>query len=271
MRLPIVSALAILLVAATAHADKPGAPSQAALDAVTARGRLLAQYDTAASNATDAVRATSPDNERVRRYIAVKEKAGWRVLFGRLDAAKRSYLVAYEAASKDALLTAFDVKANATPRADTGFPFAAARAMDLALTVFKGEKRPYNIAALPAPNGQVWVYVYPAQTSAKSWPLGGDTRYLISATGTQIVATRRLHKSILEFAAPPNGETPAAGYHSAVLDNLPEDTDVTYVLTRRPSIPEYVLTEKFSYLIKPNGSISYLGTRAEGEKKMKSP
>src|SRR4051812_31834664 len=67
------------------RADEAGKPSRADLDAITARGRLLARYDRSASYATDAVQATSPDNERVRRYIAVKEKTGWKVLFGRLD------------------------------------------------------------------------------------------------------------------------------------------------------------------------------------------
>lgn len=271
MRILILALFAILLVAPPGTADQWGRPDQAALDAVTERGRMLAQYDRAASYATDAVQATSPDNDKVRRYIAVKEKTGWKVLFGRLNASKQTFLVAYEATAKDAALTSFAVKANPVPLANTGFPFSAAKAMDLALTVFKGDRRPYNIAALPAPNGQIWVYVFPAQTKANSWPLGGDTRYLLSSDGGRIIATRQLHKSILDFAAPPDGAKPAAGYHSAILDDVPEDTDVSYVLSRRPSIPEYVLTKKFGYMIKPDGSISYIGTRAALEKKMMSP
>ncbi|HLJ54745.1 MAG TPA: hypothetical protein VKT77_06860, partial [Chthonomonadaceae bacterium] len=127
-----------------------------------------------------------------------------------------------------------------------------------------------NVAVLPGPNGQVYVYVYPAQTDAKRWPLGGDTRFLVSADGAKIVATRRLHKSILEFDPSQGGATPAAGYHTAILDDLPEDTDVLYVLSRRPSIAEYILTPKFGYVILPNGAILSLGTRADAEKKMKA-
>jgi len=45
---------------------------------------------------------------------------------------------------------------------------------------FEGERRPYNVAVLPAEKGQVWVYVVPAPTKIGVWPLGGDARYLIS-------------------------------------------------------------------------------------------
>lgn len=266
----VAAAATTILCAHPLYADQSGKPSQAGLDAITARGRLLAQYDRCAANSTDAVKATSPDNERVRRYIAVKDKVGWKVFFGRLNPQRTAFLVAYEAKPRDAELKAFDVKTNAVPTANTGFPFAAAKAMDQATSAFKGEKRPYNIAALPAPEGRIWVYVFPAQTSANVFPLGGDTRYLVSADGSKIISTRRMHKSVLEFATPPNGEKPVAGYHSAVLDNIPEDTDVAYVLGRRPSIAEYVLTSKFGYMIRPDGAISCLGTRAELEKKMKS-
>ncbi|HLJ57193.1 MAG TPA: hypothetical protein VKT77_19310, partial [Chthonomonadaceae bacterium] len=136
MRALLVPLLAILLSGAAASADTPGAPGKAALEAVTARGRLLAQYDRAAAFASDAVQGASPPAGSVHRYIAVQDKAGWKVLFGRLDTPKRAFQVAYEATAKDASLRAFAVKANEPPAAAAGFPLAAAKAIDLALADF---------------------------------------------------------------------------------------------------------------------------------------
>jgi hypothetical protein len=51
-----------------------------------------------------------------------------------------------------------------------------------------------------------------------------------------------------------------AGYHTAILDDIPEDTDVFHLLARRPSVPEYVATPKFVYRIEPDGTIIYLMT-----------
>jgi hypothetical protein len=50
------------------------------------------------------------------------------------------------------------------------------------------------------------------------------------------------------------------GFHTAVMDDIPEDTDVFHVLTRRPAVPEWLLTRKYVYLIRPDGSIEYLMT-----------
>jgi hypothetical protein len=45
----------------------------------------------------------------------------------------------------------------AAPKTDTGFFFAAAKAIDLALKDFQPEKVTYNVAVLPAPDGQILV------------------------------------------------------------------------------------------------------------------
>ena len=42
----------------------------------------------------------------------------------------------------------------------------------------------------------------------------------------------------------------------AVLDDVPEDTDIFYVLTRKPAMPEMVATEHFMYEIATDGSIA---------------
>ena len=40
-----------------------------------------------------------------------------------------------------------------------------------------------------------------------------------------------------------------------------EDTDVFFVLSRKPSVPEFIMTEKFFYKVEPDGTIQYLMTR----------
>ncbi len=270
MRGGLFFSLVLILIPCLLLADTGKPPTQAVLDSITARGRMLAEYDKAVEFASDEVSNSveaKPPNDRIKRYIAVKEKTGWKVYFGRLDAKESAYLVAYEAVQKGSSLQAFQVKDHKEPLAMKGFLVSAAKAITLALGSFKTEKRPYNVAALPAPNGQIWVYVFPARTKADVWPLGGDARYLISGDGTKIVATHRMHNTILELPAPPEGETPAAGYHTAVLDTVPEDTDVFHVLSRHPTRPEYVVTQNFVYMIQNDGSIKYQGTREAFGKK----
>jgi hypothetical protein len=53
------------LLLATAEARASSKPSEAELAAITARGVLLAEYDTAAWQATDAVQAAHPVEGRV--------------------------------------------------------------------------------------------------------------------------------------------------------------------------------------------------------------
>lgn len=264
MRLSFLFGALILFCAAPIYADSKKPPSQASLDAISARGRLLADYDRAASAASDAVQEINPKEDRVTQFVAVMDKTGWKVLFARLDKKKQNFLVAYEAVSQDSSLTKFDVKSNDPPVTVTGFPLFAVKAMATALAKFQiEEQRAYNIAALPADRGRLWVYIYPAQTSSDIWPLGGDNRYLISANGEKIIANRRMHKTIIDFPSPPTGTKIESGYHTSVLDNIPEDSDVFYVLTRRPSVPEFVVTRNFTYLINTDGSIKFHGTRQE--------
>ena len=45
----------------------------------------------------------------------------------------------------------------------------------------------------------------------------------------------------------------------AVLDDVPEDTDVFHVLSRKPSVPQLIATRKYVYQVAVDGSINYLG------------
>jgi hypothetical protein len=240
MRKRLFLFLLLFLISATAFAEKK-TESAPVMPDITGRGRLLYEYDQAAWHATDAVQPLNPPKEFLGMYIARKsDSGGWTVVFGHLSGKRDQFLVGCEA-TEGPTLNQFIPKKLETPRSDTSFYLFAARAIDTALHDFRGEKRRYNVAVLPASSDQLYVYVLPAQTQNGVYPLGGDVRYLVSPDGNTIVEKRQLHKTIIEDRGDvPKGTTPAAGYHTHILSDVPEDTDVFYVLTRRPSEPEFV-------------------------------
>ena len=132
-----------------------------------------------------------------------------------------------------------------------------ARAFDLALKDLGPVNRPYNTYAIPSEAGQLYVYLLPAQTKDGVFPLGGDARYTFTADGSTMIEKRKMHKTILEIEnSPQSGQTLAAGTHSHVLSDKPEDSDVFHVLTRRPLVPEYVgMPDRHIYAIETDGTI----------------
>ena len=258
--------LTLFLLNSAVMGQRTSPPSKTELAPITERGRQLAQYDTAAWHASDAVVATKPEEGSVQRYVAKKEGNVWTVMFGRVNDKGDKFLVAYEA-TQGATPTEFTVKKHNPVKEDSGFFLVAAKAIDIALGAFTGEERPYNIAVLPAPSNQVYVYLVPAQTKQGIFPLGGDVRYLVSADGLKIVEKRQLHKAIIEFAVPAGQNELRAGFHTAVLDDIPEDTDVFHVLARRPAMPEYILTNQFVFRVETDGAITYLMRAEEFNKK----
>jgi len=195
----------------------------------------------------------------VHRYIARKTDAGWVVVFGRFDDTKDAFLIVYEATQRSGS-TAFDVKTYDPPQRDTGFFYVAAKAIGISLENSQLERRPYNTYVLPLDSGQLYVYVLPAQTVAGVYPLGGDSRFLLSADGSNIVETRRLHKTILEVnrsAAPPGAKL-AGGTHSHVLTGTPEDTDVFHVLRQKDPLPEFIGTSAGVYKVETDGTIEHV-------------
>jgi len=233
-------------------------PAQQELAAITQRGTVLAAYDQAAWHATDAVEATHPPAGKVVRYIARETATGWTVDFGRLNADRSKFLTAYEAIQTDAP-THFAVGQFDPEREDTGFNLFAARAIDLALQDFRGvANQPYNVAVLAGGANGNLVYLYPAQVKAGVYPYGGDARYFVSPDGTKLYEKRPLHQSVMESipAQVPKGSTPAAGYHTHVLTDLPEDTDVFLVLSRQPRMPEYIGAGGHVYKVEIDGTIT---------------
>lgn len=86
----------------------------------------------------------------------------------------------------------------------------------------------------------------------------------MSADGREILARRQLHNTVLEMGLPPDSaKTLEAGVHTAVLDNVPEDTDVFHVLVRQPRVAQYVVSDAFVYRIETSGDIRLLGRRED--------
>lgn len=248
--------LAVLCIAAAAC----GASGQATtgdltayLAGVTERGRALYAYDQAAWHGTDAFFALHPDTNGLTHYICISTPAGWVADFPRWDAAHEHLLIAYEAREAGQPGN-FEARALDPPAEADATMVAKERALELAIADFPAQNRPYNTAILPAPDGNLYVYIYPAQTKNNVWPIGGDARYTISADGKQILAKRQLHKAILDMEFDPTKHE-VAGYHSHVLSDVPEDTDVLYVLTRKPSLPEYIAAGKRMFVVNTDGSI----------------
>lgn len=266
---------ALTVLAAVAFADPPERqepPSPQELAAIAERGRDLAGYDAAAWHAGDALQELRPKPGAVARYIARKTDKGWTVAFGRYDGEEKAFLIAYRASQGDKA-DEFRVEELTPPQKDAGFYLAADRAIGTALKDFtehfEGRRRPYNVAVLPADEGRLWIYLVPAATRAGVWPLGGDSRYLISPDGSEIVAKRRLHKSIIEVEPPDDdgASKQVGGVHTHVLDETPEDTDVFHVLTRKPAVPETIVTKRFVFEVAPDGSVKYVGKSDEVLKK----
>jgi len=248
-------AAVIVLLSIPAFGQGSSIPTGDELAQITARGRMLFAYDQAAWHASDAVMAAHPREEDLGRFVAQKTAEGWTVAFGRLNEARDAFLVSV-LATQGKTAEEFTVKKFDAPERDTGFYFAAAKAIETTLPDFHGANRRYNVAVLPAGEGRLYVYFVPAQTENGIFPLGADARYLVSADGATIVEKRQLHKGLIPTGGPvPPGATVVGGSHSHVLSDIPEDTDVFYVLTRKPSMPEYIGTQIAVYAVEKDGTI----------------
>ncbi len=153
----------------------------------------------------------------------------------------------------------FTTKKYDPPLESRGFYLYAAKAFDAALKDLGPVNQPYNAYAIPSETGQLYVYLLPASEKDGVYLLGGDARYTFSADGGTLLEKRQMHKAILKFDF--NDKSSGikkieAGYHIHVLSDIPEDSDVFYVLSRKPSIPEYIgMQDKKIYVVHTDGTI----------------
>jgi len=249
---PFAISTVFCFLAAAAAAVKA---SDTELAKITERGILLAEYDTIAGRATDALQAEHPAGGRLRLYIARKTDEGWVVDFGRLNSAQDKFLVAYEAIQVGTTAK-MEVRSFDPTKEESGWNLSAAKAIETAIKAFGAMGRPYNIAVLPAKPDGVYVYLYPAQLESDVYLLGADVRYHISADGARIIEKRQLHKTIIESRPVRNGVKAIVGSHTHILSDVPEDTDVLLVLARKPQVPEIVFAGAYMFTIDIDGRIS---------------
>jgi hypothetical protein len=249
--------LTLLFLSSGVAADQGDLPSKSDLAAITARGRMLAEYDAAVLQGYDALRPLSPTKELVARYIARKTDNGWVVDFGRVNEARDSFLVAY-VATQGSTPKEFTIKTQSPPTPEQGFDLQAAIAIETCMGDFGRAQIPYHAFVLPSGQNQLYVYLLPAQTKTGVYIYGGDVRYQVSSDGLTIVEKHPMHKSILQSdsKAIPRGTKLAGGFHVHVLSEVPEDSDVFMVLARKPSVPETVGSKSHAYQIALDGTIT---------------
>jgi hypothetical protein len=260
------AACAVLLASASAsfgqatEADihKRDKPADAAeLDAITSRGRAIAAYDQVAWHATDAVLAIPGAKNAIGMYIGRQTAAGWIVAFGKLNEKKDAFLLAYEAQPTGDVLHP-RVIVHTPPLEDRGEWSNEARAYELARSAFGSRDVAYNGTVLFAPNDEWYVYFYPAQTIDGVFPTGADTRFRVSHDGLAIKETHKMHVSLLEndFRGK-DGKKTAMSFHTAILDDAPEDTDVANVLMEGGT-PMMIAGRNFVYKVSADGTIAFV-------------
>ena len=155
----------------TVFAQREKVGTEAELAEITQRGKMLAEYDVAAWHSTDAVLALSPKEGSFEVFIGKKNANIWTVVYGKLNEKKDKFLIAYEAVQQSTPKI-FKVETFTKPKEDTGFFLNAAKSIEITKTEFvPAQKRPYNLAVLPAKDGQFYVYFMPAQTETGIFPL----------------------------------------------------------------------------------------------------
>ena len=255
------SACTCVLLLGPAIIGAQRAPTQSELDSISARGRALAGYQRAALIASTQLIAKNPDPWKAQRYVAYHADSGWVVAFGRLNASRDTFYVSNigipAAMNGTRVDSVFEFVNFDEPGPDIDFLVRASRAMDNAVVALGPTARPYSAAALPADNGDWYVYLTPAADIASVWPLGDDVRYRISWDGERVLDTRHMHRGLIEEASTTrsDGARLAVGQHRTALRDEPEDSDVFHVLMRRPQARQVVVTRHFQFVIGLDGSI----------------
>ena len=235
-------------------------------------GRDLAGYDAAAWHASDALQAKQPKEGSVVRYIARKTDKGWVVAFGRLDEKEEKFLIAYEA-TQGGSPDVFDVKEFDPPREDTGFFRSAARAIDdrpqglhralrgraAALQRRRATRREGAVLGLPRPGPDETRRLAAGRRCSLPDVVGWhqDRRRSGSCTSRSSRTSRRRTRTRSRWRA----------CTRTSWTRHPEDTDVFHVLSRKPAVPEMILTRQFVFEVDPDGGIKYVGKGEEFLKK----
>ncbi|HEX2962682.1 MAG TPA: hypothetical protein VHO43_12865 [Ignavibacteriales bacterium] len=219
-------------------------------------GRQLYEYDMACWVASDSLMASNPDQSTLGTFLAARENGVWKVGFGRLSDNSDSFLLFHEAVYNPKENTC-KVTSFKEPKRNTGFYFNAAKALEKMFAAVKPEAPPYNFAIIPAGKDNLYLYFYPAQASYSTYRFGGDTRYTYSIKSNSITDTLTLHKTILNMPYVKDKTQEINGtFSTAIMTSIPVETDILYVLSRKFPAQHYVSTEKWVFIITPDGKIT---------------
>lgn len=261
----LIAAIALLAVS---NAYAQVTPDASAISEVNRLGALLHAYDQAAWHGTDAVMPMLQDDTeldvRVRGYVVKQTNEGWAVGFGRLTEDGSAFAVAFEAVL-DETYTALEAVAYTQAERRTGFYHRAMVARDSAMARFEPpEPVTYNTAVIPGSNEVLYVYLLPAQPEVRVYNLGADHRYTFDLNTNTITESKRLHNAILTLDL--RADPPPVSFASAVLTDIPTETDVFYARSRPPAadgkVNHYVMTEAWVFMLDSTGIIAHMTREA---------
>lgn len=255
----MASILAAVAPAISQSQSRPAADQE--LAAISKRGQILAQMQTLKDSATDLLLtkkqqhldcATTAGAE-LSVLVQLPPYGETKVVYGRLGASQDTYLIDFVVTGNKGNMA---IKTFSTALRDNEYFWDAARALSRARQSTGGWPGSYLVLPLDKNHKRFYVYLYP-RDKGKTYLLGGDKRYKVILDGdsAQIAETKQLHRATLTYQVKKNARF---SYHSAVVDDKPEDTDVLHVLTRKPCLPELVSTANYLYRIETDGQIRFV-------------
>jgi len=236
-------------------------PDAAELNAISRRGQLLAKMQLLKDNATKLLltkrlnypNSATTSSAELSVLVQLPPYGETKVVYGRLGQNRQTYFIDFAVTGAPGRMA---IKTYNPPLEVQGYFLRSARALTTARTASGDKSLSYLVLPLDDKQSRFYVYFYPRATE-QNYLLGGDIRYKVVLDGesSELVETKKLHNAILTYQVKKNART---GYHSAVLDEKPEDTDVLHVLTRQPCLPELVSTGHYVYRIDTDGHIKFI-------------
>jgi hypothetical protein len=249
----VVSLLVAFRAGSFGSGESPTPATTDQLQQTEARGRALAEYLGAVRRSAEVIEHQLPGESL--QYVGKRNGREWTVVAGSLSETGDCFLISYAVTGAADSASLRIQKSNPIAR-DTGFYYLGARAIRTALGDLKLLKNShsFDVAVLPDDSGMFYVYVLAAQTVPGRYVLGPDFRVLVSADATAVVERRQTHRSEIQFREA-DPRRPAAGLHTHTISDVPEDSDVAYVIARKPSIPEFIKTRDHLFLVHADGTI----------------
>ena len=260
LKLTTLFLLSVSLFFSIGYASE-GKPPREEIDRLIRRGQEIANYERVIIKATDLLLASRPDRSKLEVYIAVKDSIRWFIYFGRISENGDSFETYCSYSCPHGLLEKMrEVEDEKVVSTDV-LQLAKAVKLTRDSAISQSAKVPaYNTNVFREDDGSITVYLTPGTENPEVILLGGDYKVSISADGSRILNIIQLHNGILEF--PLNAEDGmglAGAYHTHVLNNLPTETDVAFILLNPQLAPHYIMGQNWMSRIDADGTITILG------------